>query len=83
MYEIADFEQLIEKAKIQRNISLLEEVHIAVLEYLMYLQERHERNIRNKNYSLKNEIERFEDLNMRIFGIYAILDSKLNQKKKM
>ena len=83
MYEITDFKELIEKAKIQRNIPLLEEIHITLLEYLTHLQEQHRRNIRHRNYSLKTEIEQFEDLNLHIFGIYATLDSKLTHKEKI
>ena len=80
IYEIADFEQWVEKAKVESNLPLLEEVHEILLEYLTYLQKQHERNIRNRNFSLKKQIEKVEDLNITIFSIYSYFDSHTKSK---
>ena len=77
---------MIHEAKITRNLKLLNNVHFAILEYLSILQNRHEKNKRNRDYRLKFEITQLENLNAIIFGIFAQLsnaplDSKIKQKK--
>ncbi len=73
MYEPSDFRRLIEKAKLNRDINLLEQVHINLLEWLGHLQQSHERNKKFRNYRLKSEIEKLEDLNTYIFTVHAYL----------
>lgn len=87
MYELSDFKGLIEKAKMNRDINLLQEIHYTLLEWLQRLQQSHERNIKFRNYRLKSEIEELEDLNAYIFSVFAYLeeyplDSTLQKNKK-
>ncbi len=56
MYKIDEFEGLIKKAKIQRNIPLLEQVRNAILEALQYVQDFKKENKRVETYHLNNEI---------------------------
>ncbi|MFX0024677.1 MAG: hypothetical protein ACFE9S_20385 [Candidatus Hermodarchaeota archaeon] len=83
MYELSDFKALVEKAKMNRDIKLLEEIHYSLLEWLQHLQQSHERNIRFRNYRLKSEIEELQELNLYIFSVHAYLEEyPLDSKQK-
>lgn len=71
MYRIDEFEGLIKKAKIQRNIPKLEEIHYAILEALQYMQDFKKDNCRVETYHLNDEIHKLEDLNIKIFETYG------------
>lgn len=78
---------IIRRAKITRNLDLLEKVHINILEWLRYLQECDEAHENKRNFALKKEIERLEKLNLIIFQLFPKLQANIhmglnkNQKK--
>ncbi len=71
MYKIDEFEGLIKKAKIQRDIPLLEEIHTAILEALQYMHVFKKENKTIETYHLNDEIRMLEELNCRIFETFS------------
>lgn len=82
VYEINDFRKLIEKAKLHRDLNLLNNTHTAILEYLNVLQTQHQKNITRRNYRLQSEISQLENLNVIIFGVYAHLTKTHSNSNK-
>lgn len=69
---------LIKKALIQRSIPMLEQVHETVIEYLQYLQSRHQNNIQKRINYLQKEIDRLEELNTIIFHVYSEIEKRIH-----
>lgn len=67
VYEVQDFMKLIRKAKATHNLRLLENTHMAILEWMGYLQECEKRNRNKRNFTIKKEIEQLDKLNAIIF----------------
>ncbi len=73
---------VIEKAKITRNLALLEDVHFCILERLEYLQNCDRRRLNKRNFTIKKEIEELEQLNLLIFHINAKLQANIHMGLK-
>ncbi len=71
VYEIEDFMALIRKAKLTRNLRLLEETHMALLEWMGHLQECDRMNSNKWNFAIKKKIEKLESLNYIIFHLFS------------
>jgi len=62
---------MIRKAKVNRSLRLLEDVHVALLEWLRQLQECDRKHRNKRNFKIKKEIEKLERLNSIIFELFS------------
>lgn len=77
---------MIKKAKIRKDLNMLEEVHNTVLESLQYLIYYKKTHRRDEIYHLNDEITQLETLNALIFKVFAEIirnqDFRLKSKNK-
>ena len=66
-----------QSSRIQRDIPMLETLHIVVLEVIQYMQDLKKKNKRDETYYLNDELTKLYDLNCLIFKIHAEIQKNL------
>jgi hypothetical protein len=86
VYNLDQFKDLIQKAKLEKSISKLEQIHMRILEALQYTQDFKKGNRRFETYHLNDDLHTLEDLNCLCFQTLAIIEKnrsfRLKKSKK-
>lgn len=68
---VEDLTNLVKKAKIQRNLSLLYKTHETIITTLEYLKSFKRSHRRSETWQLNDEIKHLENLNLLVFRVHG------------